>query len=378
MRALARQPCCASHYHSRLLAHADGSTSGSASNRRSRRLGMQGKTQRTPDQDPFQKDTQRTQLRRQVPPLLDEPVANEYAGLQPTLQDDAGTQPPEQGQIPQHGAAQQTGIPASDAQQGTRTVVDADYIISEGQETPGTRMREEPTGSTRQSEALLAILQSGELIEEVIAKHRQDIDATTLQLLARRMEAAKQVEKQPEVLEGLQLLYRRLKAEVERQEAAPELRLLDELMFILDPLEGGPESFQAAMEERQRRATAHLRSAFTGGVPGGLVGSADVLSLAAQLSGSGGSQLADQLVQDPVSPTAFVDTATELLQRAQEQQSQLEAYLSALKMQDGTVAESQEMPYSVTEAQQLLENRQAAAALVQDCLQLARTVIQQL
>lgn len=30
-----------------------------------------------------------------------------------------------------------------------------------------------------------------------------------MQLLARRMEAAKQVEKQPEVLEGLQLLYRR-------------------------------------------------------------------------------------------------------------------------------------------------------------------------
>lgn len=182
MRALARQPCCASHYHSRVLAHADGSTSGSASNRRSRRLGMQGKTRRTPDQDPFQvhsilslhvtshlhihlhshlnccasdilpplqKDTQRTQLRRQVPPLLDEPVASEFAGLQPTLQDDAGTQPPEQGQIPQHGAAQQTGIPASDAQQGTRTVVDADYIISEGQETPGRRMREEPTGSTR-------------------------------------------------------------------------------------------------------------------------------------------------------------------------------------------------------------------------------------
>ncbi|KAI3432867.1 hypothetical protein D9Q98_010450 [Chlorella vulgaris] len=339
---------------------------------------MQGKTQRTPDQDPFQKDAQRTQLRRQVPPLLEEPDASEHAGLQPTLQDDAGMQPPKQGQIPQHGEAQQTGIPASDAQQGARTVVDADYIISEGQETPGRRMREEPTGSTRQSEALLAILQSGELIEEVIAKHRQDIDATTLQLLARRMEAAKQVEKQPEVLEGLQLLYRRLKAEVERQEAAPELRLLDELMFILDPLEGGPESFQAAMEERQRRATAHLRSAFTGGVPGGLAGSADVLSLAAQLSGSGGSQLADQLVQDPVSPTAFVDTATELLQRAQEQQSQLEAYLSALTLQDGTVAESQEMPYSVTEAQQLLENRQAAAALVQDCLQLARTVIQQL
>lgn len=118
----------------------------------------------------------------------------------------------------------------------------------------------------RQSEALLAIIQAGERVEEVIAERRADIDETTLkvrhallmpvrfcgqlpctgnnswhsalrefsrapclmcvalsfgdaseawtlllvpQLLERRIGAAQQMEKRPDVVEGLQLLYRR-------------------------------------------------------------------------------------------------------------------------------------------------------------------------
>lgn len=41
-----------------------------------------------------------------------------------------------------------------------------------------------------------------------------------------------------------------------------------------------------------------MRAAFSGGLAGG----ADVLSLAAQLVGGGGEQLADELVADPVDP----------------------------------------------------------------------------
>jgi hypothetical protein len=52
-------------------------------------------------------------------------------------------------------------------------------------------------------------MQAGEQLEEVIAERRGDIDATMLELLARRMRAAEELERSSEVLQGLQLLYRR-------------------------------------------------------------------------------------------------------------------------------------------------------------------------
>ena len=280
---------------------------------------------------------------------------------------------------------------------------------------------------------------------------------TDLQLLERRMQAAEQVEPeaQEDVLEGLQLLHRRLvvgwcppfccallqravavgcshasqaewccvplqtqhavpsslavavnacvlslatslcfpglpcrlKAEIDRQRAPPSLRLLDELLNILDPAGSGgcyfdeaapisgrhahPVAVQpcclatvdpsaswlcccraccrkqradkarrvetvleaeaalclfvhptlrlglrcspagltptpAEREARRRQAAVRLRAAFAGGV----TAEADVLSLAAQLSSSGGSQLADQLLADPVDPARFMAGAS--------------------------------------------------------------------
>lgn len=129
----------------------------------------------------------------------------------------------------------------------------------------------------------------------------------------------------------------------------------------------------AAREERRAQAAAHLRAAFSGS----LVGDADVLSLAAQLSASGGSQLADQLVADPVDPMVFMAEATELLRRVEEQHTQLEAYLQQQRQEEGT-GQSQEAVRASLEVEQLLEQRQAAVALVQECLQVAQAVMQQL
>ena len=61
-----------------------------------------------------------------------------------------------------------------------------------------------------------------------------------------------------------------------------------------------PSSAERA--ERRRQATVRLRAAFAGG----MTAEADVLSLAAQLSGSAGSQLADQLVAEPLDPNRFM------------------------------------------------------------------------
>jgi hypothetical protein len=128
--------------------------------------------------------------------------------------------------------------------------------------------------------------------------------------------------------------------------------------------------------ERQAAATARLRAAFTGGVAEGV----DVMTLAAQLSSQGGAKLADELVADPVDPTAFLAEATELLDRVQQQQSQLEAFLQAQQADNGDQADAgsakeQEAVQAALQAEQLLEQRQAAAALVQESIQLAQQVM---
>ena len=100
-----------------------------------------------------------------------------------------------------------------------------------------------------------------------------------------------------------------------------------------------------------------------------------MLSLSARLSGSGGSQLADQLVADPVDPMAFMASSTQLLQRVREQQVQIEAYLEAAAAARGPEAEADR---ATLEAQSLLLQRQGAAELVQRCLDVAQGVVQQL
>ncbi|KAI7838796.1 hypothetical protein COHA_007411 [Chlorella ohadii] len=248
-------------------------------------------------------------------------------------------------------------------------VVEADYILEEqmgqlGGPTPPPGMQ--PPAPSRQAMALLAIMQAGEDVEEAIAQHRDDIDEKMLRLLERRMRAAQQLEQeaQQDVLEGLQLLHRRLKAEIERQQAPPSLRLLDELLNILDPAGTGLTPSSAERAERRRQATVRLRAAFAGG----MTAEADVLSLAAQLSGSAGSQLADQLVAEPLDPNRFMADCTELLVAAQEQQRQVAAYLQQLPEVSSGEDEEAAGRAAAQRAhlEGLLQERQAAAALVEE------------
>lgn len=193
------------------------------------------------------------------------------------------------------------------------------------------------------------------------------------------------------------------------------------LLLSLPPLRAGGETVArtATREERRRQAAAHARAAFTGGLSSG----ADVLSLAAQLSGGGGDQLADQLMADPVDPMQFMAECTELLRRVQQQLRQLEAYAEQLQQQEaarrqqqqpqrgstpqqaqgdaqregrpaaGAAAQQEAAPAveeeeeeeearaaaaAVLKVEGMLEQRQAAAGLVQECLEIAQAVIQQL
>ncbi|PRW61467.1 PALE chloroplastic isoform B [Chlorella sorokiniana] len=257
-------------------------------------------------------------------------------------------------------------------------VVEADYIFEEQTGQPPAAPGTPPPAPSRQATALLAIMQAGEAVEEVIAQHREDIDEEMLRLLDRRMQAAEQLEPelQEDVLEGLQLLHRRLKAEIDRQRAPPSLRLLDELLNILDPAGAGLTPTQAEREQRRRQAAVRLRAAFAGGI----TAEADVLSLAAQLGSSGGSQLADQLVADPVDPTQFMAECTELLAAAQEQQRQVAAYLQRLPEVPGGEDEEAAGRAAAQRAhlEGLLQERQAAAAMVEEVLELAQAVSRRL
>jgi hypothetical protein len=101
-----------------------------------------------------------------------------------------------------------------------------------------------------------------------------------LRLLARRIDTAKQLEQQPATIEGLSLLYQRLKAEYDRQRASPSMRLLDEVLTLLEPEGGDQPPLPAALEAGKHAAVARLRAAFgEEGVP-----VADILGMAAQLA----------------------------------------------------------------------------------------------
>ena len=162
---------------------------------------------------------------------------------------------------------------------------------------------------------------------------------------------------------------RRLKAEVDRKSAPPALRLLDEMMTILDrdsfleedtahPV--APTAEQRA--ETRRLAKAHLRAAFGGGRP-----DVDVVTLAAQLA-SGGQAVADQLVEEVLDPEAFVADVSALLERATAQQRELEVALEAVPVGSQEHARGSEAAM----------HRAAAIGQVQEVLEVARAVQQDL
>eukprot|EP00887_Chlorella_sp_A99_P002789 scaffold6.g2789.t1 len=202
-----------------------------------------------------------------------------------------------------------------------------------------------PASSSREAEVLLEIMQAGAEVEETIVRHREEISESMLQAS----------------------LSGQLAAELERKTASPALRLLDDVMNILDPTE--PVELSAATAAaldagRRRQAAARLRAAFGGGLPG-----ADVMSLAAQLA-SAGETAVDQLLCDEVDPFAFLAEAAELAEANQRQLRQLEAALA-----QQAAALSQEQAAAVRE---VLRQRGEAGEVLQQALAIAREVQRQM
>jgi hypothetical protein len=230
----------------------------------------------------------------------------------------------------------------------------------EGQETAEDRLRRE---ITRKAQALMEIMQAGAGVEEAISRHSADIDETMMELLQRRMEAARHLEKQSEILKGMELLQRRLKMELDKKKASISMRLLDSVLNILDAGEEEEEgsgvsgSNKGRSTEVHKAARARLRSAF-----GAAPLEADVMFLANQLAIRGQS-IADELLEERVDGNVFIKEVTALLEGAMGQQQQLVAALERL----GPGAPER------AKVQEAIEERSVALGLVQEVLVLARS-----
>lgn len=211
----------------------------------------------------------------------------------------------------------------------------------------------------------MEIMQTGAGVEQTISRHSADIDDTMMELLQRRMEAARHLERQSEVLQGIEMLQRRLKAEIDRKKASLSMRLLDSVLNILDGGEevevtersGASGGGKNRSTEVQKAARARLRSAF-----GAAPLEADVMFLATQLALRGQS-IADELLEERVDGNVFIKEVTALLEGAMEQQQQLKAALEQL---------GPKAPERV-KVQEVIDERSAALGLVQEVLVLARS-----
>eukprot|EP01023_Acetabularia_acetabulum_P021295 TRINITY_DN21150_c0_g1_i1.p2 TRINITY_DN21150_c0_g1~~TRINITY_DN21150_c0_g1_i1.p2 ORF type:complete len:232 (-),score=55.92 TRINITY_DN21150_c0_g1_i1:86-781(-) len=79
-------------------------------------------------------------------------------------------------------------------------------------------------------------MMAGSKIEDRISvyKKREEINAALLAVLFKRIQAAEAMKEEQDILNALVGLFRRLRAEFERNRSSPALRLLDDLLTISD------------------------------------------------------------------------------------------------------------------------------------------------
>jgi hypothetical protein len=236
------------------------------------------------------------------------------------------------------------------------TLVEGDYSIPDGNIDGGEREdHEEQASNERKKEALFAMLQAGDAIESKIEEYLEDIDEEMLEILEQRIIHLENVGIDEPAMQGLLLLHRRLEVEIDRKNATPAMKLLDDIMSILAEADiinindgsntdttasimtSTPESRAAAEEaaaERLRVGFGKTTSLLDTFGPGD-----DVLTLAAKLArqgpdaleamgGAGGGAVRDG---EEVDPMELLGEGTELLGFAKEGQQQIETYLKEAK-----------------------------------------------
>lgn len=225
----------------------------------------------------------------------------------------------------------------------------------------------------RKSAILMEIIESGTSVEQTIEKYSDEIDHVMLQLLEKRIQVARQLEQEDEVVQGLYVLYKYLKAEHDRNMASPALRLLDTLLRIIayDPENDDDESLSSSpsmsssfsysdvSKAKRQQVMARMQMAFDASFPL----ESDPLSLAHHLA-QGKTRMIDDMLNETVNPSEFIHEVEGLLGHAMDQHALLEKQLKE---------EGLESSQNVREA---LRARSTAIDNVQEILVMARDISQ--
>eukprot|EP00803_Ostreobium_quekettii_P007957 evm.model.scf_929.5 EVM.evm.TU.scf_929.5 scf_929:27068-30756(-) len=122
-----------------------------------------------------------------------------------------------------------------------------------------------------------------------------------------------------ESIEGLMTIWRRLRAECDRKNSTPAMRLLDEALSLISADMGG------SREDRLEMVSDRLEAAFTG--PQSLP--VDIFGVAASLAE--GEEPPEELVQECVAQDAFVKEVEALLDTAKKEWQEMERVLQRMK-----------------------------------------------
>lgn len=229
----------------------------------------------------------------------------------------------------------------------------------------------------RKAGILIEFMQSGGDIEAAIARNVDEIDEMMLELLERRIDAAQKLEQKAEVVSGLEMLYRRLKNEIDRRSSTASLRLLDSLLLLYEEMNDGDENLVSQNEresfrsqfripmvpasripEIRKRVRAELQAAFFATKP-----KADLIAIASQLA-ENQQEAAATLLDGHVDAQDFIQEVTVLMNSAKQQQLQL---YEALESLGDSNPERQRIEL-------IKQQREITLSQVEDILELARQV----
>jgi len=90
----------------------------------------------------------------------------------------------------------------------------------------------------RMTKIIIDLVNAGGSFDEKIDLYREYLTEELLEVFQKRIEFARNFEDK-ETIEGLRIIWRRIRAEIERNNATPAIRLLDELLSFLHPSAGG-------------------------------------------------------------------------------------------------------------------------------------------
>lgn len=219
-------------------------------------------------------------------------------------------------------------------------------------------MSEEEVMLARKAAILMEIMDSGASVEQTIEKYSDEIDHVMLELVEKRIQAARQLEQQDEAVQGLVALYKYLKAEHDRNSASPALRLLDVLLQIMSDVHvGETEIYSDVSRATRQKAMARMQMAFDASLPL----ETDPLSLAHHLA-QGKTRMIDDMLNETVKPMEFIHEVEVLLGHAMEQHALLQKQVQGMELSE-----------NVREA---LQARGAAIDTVQEILVMARDISQ--